>query len=911
MSRIAAAMRVLMVLALIGGMLIAGAGAALWAYLSPELPPVDALKDVRLQEPLRVYTRDGKLLGEFGEKRRTPISVDQIPPTLIHAFLAAEDDRFYSHPGVDWQGLTRAVLHLVRTGEKGPGGSTITMQVARNFFLGREKTYTRKLNEILLSLKIERELSKDSILELYVNKIFLGQRAYGVAAAAQVYYGRPLSALTLAEQAMIAGLPKAPSRFNPVINPQRATARRNYVLGRMRELGYIDQAAFDEARAAPITAEVHLVKPEVEAPYVAEMARAHIEAEFGAQAVYNDGLRVYTTVDSHRQKAANAALRASLVEYDRRHGYRGPEDKVTLPAAGDTAALYKLLKGKLSYGGLRPAVVLGVADKAATLYVKGAGTVELEWPGIEWARVYKSENALGPKPKRASDVLSPGDLVRAMPTPPDEKAAKKAAEKARESGNAQEQPVIWRLAQLPAVEGALVALNPNDGAIVALNGGFDFYKSKFNRVTQAERQPGSSFKPIIYSAALNKGFTAASVINDAPVVLDDPELKKVWRPENYSRKFYGPTRLRQALYKSRNLVSIRLLRAIGVDHAVNYAMRFGFQRDRLPPNLSLSLGTATLTPLEVARAYAVFANGGFLIDPHFIQRVESPNGQILYEANPPRACRTCSVPVRVAVNGVAGLSGATDGTAVAGQPDAAQGAAITVALNAQPTVTGAALGAATAPAAQARPVARERGLAQPSVNPRDRTPSESSSAQASTTGANASSGSAQIAPRVIEAADAWVMSSILGDVIQRGTATRAKKLGRKDLSGKTGTTNDQMDAWFSGFNKDLVATAWVGFDQLASLGRRETGGKAALPAWMKFMKVALEGVEDSRPKAPKGVVSVGIDPRTGLRAAGGKAITEYFRSGSAPTRSARNAPSVTATAVSGGQEGGSTRESLF
>ncbi|MGI9333472.1 MAG: transglycosylase domain-containing protein, partial [Gammaproteobacteria bacterium] len=417
MSRIAAALRMLMVLALIGGMLLAGAGAALWAYLSPELPSIDALKDVRLQEPLRVYTRDGKLIGEFGEKRRTPITVDRIPPTLIQAFLAAEDDRFYSHPGVDWQGLTRAVLHLVRTGEKGPGGSTITMQVARNFFLGREKTYTRKLNEILLSLKIERELSKDAILELYVNKIFLGQRAYGVAAASQVYYDRPLADLTLAEQAMIAGLPKAPSRFNPVINPRRAVARRNYVLSRMLDLEYIDRVAYESAKAAPITAEVHLVKPEVEAPYVAEMARARIAAEFGEEAVYDDGLRVYTTLDSRRQEAANAALRAALVEYDQRHGYRGPEDRLTLPAAGDTNALRKLLKGKLSYGGLRAALVLAVADKSADLYVKGIGTVRVDWPGLEWARKYRSENALGPKPKRASQVLGPGDLVLVMPAP--------------------------------------------------------------------------------------------------------------------------------------------------------------------------------------------------------------------------------------------------------------------------------------------------------------------------------------------------------------------------------------------------------------------------------------------------------------------------------------------------------------
>ncbi|MGI9335346.1 MAG: penicillin-binding protein 1A, partial [Gammaproteobacteria bacterium] len=545
----------------------------------------------------------------------------------------------------------------------------------------------------------------------------------------------------------------------------------------------------------------------------------------------------------------------------------------------------------------------------------------VDWPGLEWARKYRSENALGPKPKRASQVLGPGDLVRVMPAPVE------AGE-----GDGGEQPIVWRLAQLPSVEGALVALDPNDGAIVALNGGFDFYKSKFNRVTQAERQPGSSFKPIVYSAALDKGFTAASVINDAPIVLDDPELKKIWRPENYGRKFHGPTRLRQALYKSRNLVSVRLLRAIGVDHAVSYATRFGFTRDRLPPNLSLSLGTATLTPLELARAYAVFANGGFLIDPHFIDRLEGPDGLVMYEANPVRACRTCNV--RVAVSPV--VERGTTGTA--NSPGSA-GAPVNVALGAQPAVTGVALGLSDAaaatvdeasinpaqtdgvvsdgesaglgigdPAASTRPAARERGLVQPPVKPRD---DSGADPQPAAVNATPERRTAMVAPRVIEAADAWVMASMLGDVIQRGTATRAMELGRKDLSGKTGTTNDQMDAWFSGFNQNLVATAWVGFDQLASLGRHENGSEAALPAWMKFMEVALEGVQDERPKRPKGVVSVRIDPRTGLRAAGGETITEYFRSGSAPTRSARNAPSVTATAVAGGEEGGSTRESLF
>ena len=549
MIRFSSVFRGLGVLALLAALGVGG----VYLYLAPELPSAETLRDVRLQVPLRVYTRDGRLIAEFGEQRRTPLRLDEVPPRLVQAFLAGEDERFYEHPGVDWQGLTRAVLHLLRTGEKGPGGSTITMQVARNFFLSREKTYIRKLNEILLALKIEREFTKDEILELYVNKIFLGQRAYGVGAAAQVYYGRPAAELTLAQLAMIAGLPKAPSRFNPIADPEQAVVRRNYVLRRMLELGDIDGTEHDEARAAPVTAKVHGLAVEVEAPYVAEMARAHMETAYGDDA-YTAGYKVYTTIDSRLQHAADAALRRTLLDYDARHGYRGAERR-----GGDARSPEDVLEGIPVFGGLLPAVVTSVGEREVAAHARNVGPIELGFDGMEWARPYVDADRRGRKPESAADVVEVGDIIRVRP-----------------AGNG------WRFSQLPEVEGALVSLDPDDGAIVALSGGFDFYRSKFNRATQAERQPGSSFKPFIYSAALEHGYTAASIINDAPVVFEDPSLRNAWRPENYGGKFLGPTSLRTALYQSRNLVSVRLLRDIGIDFALGHIARFGLDAERLP-----------------------------------------------------------------------------------------------------------------------------------------------------------------------------------------------------------------------------------------------------------------------------------------------------------------------------------------
>jgi penicillin-binding protein 1A len=807
MFRLSSALRVLGVFLLVTGLLACLGAAGLYWYLAPKLPPIDSLKDVQLQEPLRVYSKDGRLIAEFGEKRRTPLKFKQIPPLMVNAVLAAEDERFYQHPGVDWQGLTRAVVHVIRTGEKGPGGSTITMQVARNFFLGREKTYLRKINEILLALKIEKELTKDDILELYFNKIFLGHRAYGVEAAALVYYGSRLDELSIAQTAMIAGLPKAPSRFNPIVNPERAMARRNYVLGRMRELETITEEEYQVAVATPVTARLHGLSVEVEAPYVAEMVRAYAEELLGEDA-YTAGYRVYTTIDSHLQEAANQALRKNLLAYDQRHGYRVPEFHVDLE--DPTVSVDAVLADIPATAGLLPAVVVGVEDKTVTAHAKIFGEIQIPWSGLEWARAYVDENRRGPKLESAHDVLERGDVVRVQ---------------LQEDG--------WRLVQVPEVEGALVALDPEDGAILSLTGGYDFYRSKFNRATQAQRQPGSNFKPFIYSAALEYGFTPASIINDAPVVFDDPGLEAVWRPENYSGKFFGPTRLRVALYKSRNLVSIRLLRAIGIDYALEYLKRFGLDLDRIPHDLSLALGSGSVTPLEMATGYAVLANGGYLIEPYFVDRIEASDGSLWYQADPMRVCRDCDPKADVVVN-----------------------LAANAALD-------------------------EVVLADDEV---DATP---------------------YAPRVLSPQNAWLMNSLMRDVITSGTGRRALRLRRSDLAGKTGTTNDQQDAWFSGFNQKLVTVTWVGFDQLRPLGRRETGAGAALPMWIDFMGVALDGMPEETLAQPDGLVTVRIDPESGLLASASQpgAVFETFRSENVPRQS------LVETSTSPGSTPASTPES--
>lgn len=776
----------LIVLASILG--LAAFGVAYHVYRE-ELPDVNTLREVQYQVPLRVYDRTGGLIAEFGEKRRIPVSIEQVPDLVEKAFLAAEDDRFYQHPGVDLQGLLRAAWELLRTGHKGQGGSTITMQVARNFFLSSEKTYSRKFREILLALKIERELSKRQILELYLNKIYLGNRAYGVAAAAQIYYNKPLETLTPAEAAMLAGLPKAPSKFNPVVNPERAKIRRDYILMRMHELGWLDKDAFQIALSEPVQTKVNLAAAiELEAPYVAEMVREKVVAQFG-EAAYEMGLRVYTTLAPELQRAATQALREALLDYERRHGWRGAEAQVTL-MAGDVDAAWRHAQAQPVVAGLTAAVVVEVEGNRALLVDAQGGRHPLEFASLQWARPYVSEDVQGPRPKSMHDVLKVGDVVRLQATA---------------SG--------VQLAQRPQVAGAFVALDSQSGALLALEGGFDFAQSKFNRVTQALRQPGSAFKPFLYSAALEHGFTLASVINDAPKVYPKAAANEQdWRPQNYDGKFNGPTRLHEALVRSLNLVSVRLMEAVTPQVVLRHAKAFGLPVEQWQPTLSLALGSYALTPWELTAAYMVFANGGYRVEPYFIQRIEDLNGRIVYEASPQILCDNELVPLPKGLVSPAGArSGSTQSpTSVRCQP-----------------------------------------------------------------------GLAGQAPRVISPENAWLTQVMLRDVVRRGTAASAgKALKRPDIGGKTGTTNDQRDAWFAGFGPGIVATAWVGFDDYRPLGRMETGGKAAVPMWVSFMQVALRdrSVQELRP--PAGIVTASIDPVTGMPVPAGTpgAIVEFFDS---------------------------------
>ena len=779
--------------------------------LTPTLPAVDGLAESRLKVPMRVYTADGVLIGEFGEERRIPVSVDQVPEQLMQAVLASEDTNFYRHHGVDFLGIARAAWTNFRAGGHKQGASTITMQVARNFFLSPEKTYTRKFKEVLLAFKLERELSKDEILELYLNKIFLGHRAYGFAAAAKIYYGKKLDELTLPEMAMLAGLPKAPSRNNPLTNPEPARERRNYVLRRMHKLGYVDKAIYRASVTAPLSARKHALTYDVEAPYIAEMVRRYMIDTYENQ-TYAGGFHVYTTLHSGYQRAANRALRNTLLEYERRHGYRGPAGHVNVDKDTDRSLLDEALKNLRAVGNLIPGVVLMVEERSVAVYTQDGDIAEVDWPGLSWARRFIDVNRVGPLPKTAADILSVGDIIY--------------LEKRREGR--------WRLAQVPRVAGALVALRPDDGAILALSGGFDFRSSKFNRVTQAERQPGSNIKPFIYSAALEKGFTAATPVSGAPIAIEDANLEDVWRPENYSGKFFGPTRLRKALKLSLNLVSVRLLRAIGPGYAADYLARFGFERDKLPRNLSLALGSASFTPLTMVRAFSVFANGGFRVQPYFISRVETGDGTVLEQARPLVVCPQCPE------------------TRLTETEKAEQ-------QNEQ----------------EATPPENPARAAEAEASPEEPDPA-------------AETGGPRWAPRVIRPENAFIITDIMQDVIKTGTGRRALVLGREDLAGKTGTTNEFRDAWFSGFNANIAATTWVGFDQPATLGRGEAGSRAALPMWIRFMRTALKDFPERTLEPPPGVELRLVNEETGQPTTleDPLAIEEYFivgRNGDAQT----------------------------
>ena len=752
-------------------MSVAVAAVVTTAYLiySPQLPEVETLRDVKLQTPLKVYSREGLLIGLYGEKRRIPLSFAELPPSMIDAFLAAEDDRFFEHPGVDYQGLLRAGINLVLTGQKAQGGSTITMQLARNFFLTPERTYTRKIKEILLALRIEKTLNKQEILELYLNKIYLGQRAYGVGAAAEVYFGKKVDELSVDQIALIAGLPKAPSKFNPINNIERATVRRDYVLGRMNKLDMISDETYQLALSTPVEAKRHTTKIEVEAHYIGEMVRAQMLETYGEEA-YSDGYHVFTTIEASKQRAAVDAVQAGILAYDLRHGYRGPEGSIPVEKLTDMDVVADLVDKMPNVGELYPGVVTQVTDESATVSL-AKEIIQLDMGSLKWARKYKTQNSMGPAPKVVSDVLKPGDIIR-------------VADSAKG----------WQLRQIPNVSSALVSLRSEDGAIAALTGGFDFYASKFNRATQAKRQPGSSFKPFVYSAALDAGFTPASIINDAPVVFEDRATENAWRPHNYSGKFFGPTRLRVALTKSRNMVSIRLLRDIGRKIAREHAAKFGFKVDELPTDLTLALGSGAVSPLTLANAYSVFANGGYYVEPYFIQRIEGPDNEVLFSANPLRVCdEECA---RLAAD---------------------------ISMHSEELA--------------------ELGLGD-SIGTED----------------------IQIrqAPRVISEANAFQMDSMLKDVIKRGTGKRALVLNRDDIVGKTGTTNDQHDAWFAGYHPNIATVVWLGFDEHKPLGRGEVGGVAALPIWIDYMRVALQGEPHIQRSLPQDMVLLKINPETGL-----------------------------------------------
>ena len=762
------------------GLLAAG---TLYYVVSSRLPDVQSLRNVELQEPLYVYARDGRLMALFGETRRYPVDIAEVPERLKQAFIAIEDNRFYEHHGVDYRGVSRAIWLLATTDDKRvPGGSTITQQVARQFFLSSEYSFTRKLEEMLLAMKMERELSKDEIFELYLNKSFFGNRAYGIGAAAEFYYGKKLDQLDLDELATLASIPKFPSSGNPVTNPERARIRRDYVLHRMHELGFISQAEASAAQAVAMHATPHERPIEVYAPYVAEMVRQEMIARYGGD-VLTRGYHVTTTIDPKMQLAADVAVRSGLSAYDHRHGWLKIEQTFELAVDEDAATAGARLRGIPAQSGLLPAVVLRSGEGTADVALADGTTVTLDAASSRWTG------------RTPAALLKRGDVTRVRRIEPKGKdgAAPDLAAKP-----------TWQLDQIPRAQSTLVSLEPDNGALRALVGGFSFAGQKFNRATQARRQPGSSFKPFIYAAAFERGFNPASVVVDAPVVFR-MRRGQDWRPQNDDGRFAGPMRLREALVRSRNLVSVRLLDAIGVDYARRYISHMGFDESELPPNLSISLGTPSLTPLDITRGYAVFANGGFRVTPWFIDEVKDREGKVIFKENPAVACRTC---------GAAGTTVATSNV-----------------------VDGFNLGPSQPAVATEAPVAVAEAEAAP-----------------------APSGGPErvVAPRAIDARVAYQLVSMMRDVVQRGTGTAARVLGREDVGGKTGSTNDHRDAWFSGFGGNLATVVWVGRDDNRSLGYREYGGRSALPIWIDFMRVALDGMPIAANEPPDGMVKVAV-----------------------------------------------------
>lgn len=730
--------------------------AVMLAY--PTLPSLEALTDYHPKIPLRVYSAEGALLGEFGEERRALVKIAEVPDVMKKAILAAEDDRFYEHGGVDYMGVLRAAISNFTAGGAKQGASTITMQVARNFFLSKEKTMTRKFNEVLLAFKIEHNLSKDEILQLYFNQIYLGQRAYGFAAATQIYFGKPLGQVTLAEAAMLAGLPKAPSSYNPVVNPKRAKLRQAYVLRRMHELHFIDDEQLHIAQQQPIAARHGNQEFGTKSDYIAEMVRQAMYEKY-QEDTYALGFRVYTTIRQQDQLTAYHAVRSGVLEYDRRHGYRGPEGFVDLKKGSSEEYLEEALQEAADSDDLIPAVVLEASPRLVRAYCKGGEITEISGDALRFA-----QRALGNK-VALNQRINPGSIIRLQK---DEKGT-------------------WQISQLPQVEAAFVSADPRDGAIHALVGGFNFGRNQFNRITQAWRQPGSGLKPFIYSAALEKGFTPATVINDAPLMFDAEQTgSEPWQPKNYDNEYAGPMRMRKALVKSKNLVSIRILQSITPQYAQDYLAKFGFDADKHPPYLTMALGAGSVTPLQMLTGYSIFANGGFRITPYFIQRIEDAHGNVLSVTQP----------------------------AIAGEN----------------------------------------------------------------------------ADQVIDVRNAYTMINMMQDVVRHGTASRAMQLGRQDLAGKTGTTNDSVDAWFCGFQPTLVGVAWMGFDQPRSLGDKETGGGAALPIWMGYMDKALKDVPQAEYAMPDNMIVARIN-ENGYRDPHGSLFEYFYQENAPPEQAMPQAPS--------------------
>ncbi len=812
----------------------------MYKYVEGELPDVATMKDIRLQIPMQVYSADNELIAQYGEKRRIPLPLAEIPPLMIKAFIATEDSRFYEHHGIDPIGIFRAVTVMASSGHASQGASTITQQLARNFYLSPEKTLMRKAKEAFLAIRIEQLFTKDEIMELYLNKIYLGNRAYGVGAAAYVYFGKTVDELTLSEIAMIAGLPKAPSTFNPLYSYDRAVSRRNVVLSRMFEEKYITQDQYEQAKNEKIVASYHAPKIDFSAPYLAEMARQTLFDKYGEDA-YTDGYKVYTTVIRKDQEAATTAVRNNLIDYDTRHGYRGPAE--VLWKQNETAwtaeQIIEKLKKMPVYGPLMPAVVTSATASEAQVMLADGSQIPITMTGVRWARKFISDTQQGAAPRAVNAVMQVGEQIWVR--------------KVKDN---------WWLGQVPDANAAFVALNPNDGAIIALVGGFDFNMSEFNRVTQSLRQVGSNIKPFLYTAAMDKGLTLSSLLNDVPISRWDAGAGSDWRPKNSPPRYDGPIRLRQGLGQSKNVVMVRAMRAMGVDYAADYLTRFGFPAENINRTEALALGAPSFTPMQMVRGYAVMSNGGYLIDPYYISKIENHNDEVIFEANPKIACPDCTnIPV---------IYGDTERTIVSKGIDDESTEEVT--QSGDNTV-----------------------IKEPTME--------------LTTAANLDGNSGdQYAPHVINTPLAFLirdamMTNIYGEPGWSGTGWRAARDlgGRRDIGGKTGTTNSSKDAWFSGYGPDVVASAWIGFDDnRRTLGRGEAGAKSAQPMWNDFMKSILAGVPVKTMKPPKGVISVSIDSRTGKL---GSSRREYFIEGTEPKE---HAVQEVGTTIS--TEGGASQE---